>query len=88
MIPQTIDFSNLLNDLEDIPSCPPIDPLQLPVTMLDRERDKRCSEGIYDLDHHMAEPCPECGGYRMSYGDWEYIGMCGVCYVKAEGSGY
>lgn len=38
----------------------------------------------YDMDSHMADPCPNCGGYRMALGDWVCWDMCFIC-AKEKG---
>jgi len=38
----------------------------------------------YDMELHMADPCPECGGFRMQLGDWACWGMCYVCADEKE----
>ncbi len=57
--------------------CPPLDePPQLPVSILDMKRSGAC----FNMDLHMQDPCPKCGGFRMSVGDWVCWGFCYVCY--------
>jgi len=55
-----------------------IEPPQLPVTILDTVR----ANGCFDMHHHMSDPCPECGAFRMQVGDWVCYGICGACYEK------
>ena len=38
----------------------------------------------YEMFQHMADPCPECQGFRMLLGDWACYGMCSIC-AKEKG---
>ena len=53
-------------------------PPQLPVTILDLERATEC----YDMMLPMADPCPNCGAFRMQVGDWVCWGHCFRCFIN------
>jgi len=68
---------NPINQAEDEecwerePAVPP----QLPVTIIDIERSRRC----FDMHLPMADPCPRCGGHNMQVGDYVCYGVCSHC---------
>jgi hypothetical protein len=82
IIPQPLfnDFELASMELSDIPRWKIVEPPQLPVRIIDLER----VDGCMDMDHHMGDPCPECGAYNWRLGDWACYGMCWPC-VHAKG---
>lgn len=66
-----------LNELDD-EDWVPVEPPQIPVTILDIERTQRC----FDMHLPMADPCPTCGGVNMQVGDWVCYGQCSKCEEK------
>ena len=54
------------------------EPPQTPVTIRDMELGAAKGE-YYDMSLHMADPCPECGAFRMLVGDYACFGVCQSC---------
>jgi len=70
-VKQGIDFTNLLSSTDPYKSP---EPECKPVSIRDASMGPP-----YDMELHMADPCPECGGFRMQLGDWACWGMCYIC---------
>ena len=74
----TINFGELLikavGDIEAHYDKPEI----LPVSIIDIKR----TDQTFDMNHHMSDPCPRCGAFRMQVGDWGCFGVCFICFQK------
>jgi hypothetical protein len=52
-----------------------VEPPQRPVTVLDALR-THCTP---EMNEHMADPCPRCGGFHWKFGDFACWGVCYQC---------
>lgn len=52
-----------------------------------QQRELEITDKIVNMELPMADPCPNCGAFRMMVGDWVCYGHCGIC-LPIEDPGY
>ena len=75
----TIDFANLLSDLED-----EVTPVEAPEIQPPSMRDVDLGKP-WEMDQPMQDACPNCGGWCMKLGDYVCWGICYRCFDAVSG---